>query len=405
MFSVAVVGLLWSGSLAVHGVPADQTYCIRLADGSEKSGGPAALDPRKGVSLPGGESWSLEQIVELRFPGQGALPSVPPSAAVHLHDGSFLVGAAIGGDDLHLVFELPGGPRAPINVDALYALFLGDGAERRDLALYTRRGETDILYRRRGGTRADFTTGTLLAFGEGELEFNYSLGDGSFPLSEVEGLILSMQLDLPDREGVQVDVDLWPDGSIQGEWVEIDANHLSLRPLFAEEALKIPRSSVRGLRPRGGTHRWLSDVDASRVVETPFIGGDDLFLFPYRRDRSVTGQPLQVAGRRYAKGLGCHARTRLEYDLAALGSPSRFVADVGVADEVLGLADRGAVQFVVLLDGTEVARTSTLRAGDAAVRVGPIQLQGHSTMTLLTDFAEGGDVADRAVWGSPLLFR
>jgi len=117
----------------------------------------------------------------------------------------------------------------------------------------------------------------------------------------------------------------------------------------------------------------------------------------------VTGRSLAVSGRSFAKGFGCHSRTRLEFTLTP--QKAQFEAWVGVADEVLDLADRGAIQFAVVLDGKEAWRSAVLRAGEPAVKVGPIALAGAKTLALVTDFGEGEDVADRGVWGEALLLR
>ena len=160
---------------------------------------------------------------------------------------------------------------------------------------------------------------------------------------------------------------------------------------------------LRALRFDGARHAWLSDRAPAKVEQTPYFGSADQFLFPWRPDRTVTGRPLAVGGRSFAKGFGCHSRTRLEFTLTP--QEAQFEAWVGVADEVLDLADRGAIQFAVVLDGKEAWRSAVLRAGEPAVKVGPIALAGAKTLALVTDFGEGEDVADRGVWGEALLLR
>ena len=108
-------------------------------------------------------------------------------------------------------------------------------------------------------------------------------------------------------------------------------------------------------------------------------------------------------GRRFGKGFGCHSRTTLKFELD--GSWTRFEAEVGLSDEVTSLPDHGAIEFRVLVDGQEKWRSKTIRGGEPATPVGPIALQGAKTLELVTDFGAGEDVADRGVWGAPLLLR
>ena len=103
------------------------------------------------------------------------------------------------------------------------------------------------------------------------------------------------------------------------------------------------------------------------------------------------------------QGLRLPLRTSLEFTLD--GRFSRFEAEVGVSDEVQALPDHGAIEFRVLVDGQERWKSPVLHGGDAPVSVGPIPLTGAKSITLVTDFGEGEDVADRGVWGFPLLYR
>ena len=69
---------------------------------------------------------------------------------------------------------------------------------------------------------------------------------------------------------------------------------------------------------------------------------------PYRRDASIEGHPLRLAGQVYDRGLGTQSRTFLAYRLVA--DDQRFQALVGLDDRAGAL---GSVVFRVLVDGRE----------------------------------------------------
>jgi hypothetical protein len=201
-----------------------------------------------------------------------------------------------------------------------------------------------------------------------------------------------------------VSADLWPDGMLRGEFVQYVDGDLRLIPMFCEEPVRIPTTLLRGLRFDTDRARWLSDLEPRAVEEVPYIGDADHFLYPHREDRTVTGRPLQVGGKRFAKGLGCHTRSRLSYDLGD-GGYATFRAEVGISDEVLSLGHQGAAVFRIELDGSEVFRSAQIHGGEQAVRVGPIDVTGAAQIALIADFGSDEDVADRVVWGDAILLR
>jgi hypothetical protein len=120
----------------------------------------------------------------------------------------------------------------------------------------------------------------------------------------------------------------------------------------------------------------------------------------WRRDRSAQGNPMTIAGRRVAKGLGVQADSVISFRVPA-GS-SEFRCDVGLDDEVASLAASGQVEFIVDVDGREVHRTPGLRPGEHA----PVQVPvaGARRLTLIVEGASltGWGHAD---WGDARFVR
>ncbi|MBL8843432.1 MAG: NPCBM/NEW2 domain-containing protein [Planctomycetes bacterium] len=341
----------------------------------------------------------LQEIVSVEYAATGARTAIGTMTA-RLHDGSRLLGKVVGGDEEEVQFELATGNTLAIPLDALHALFVGPRHAALDVAAFAPAEEGDTLHRRLevGG---DHTRGTLVALTPTGVRFDYSLGTGDFRYDEVEAVVLEQQVEPRAPKGVVVEADLLPDGTLIGELVRLTAAELVLKPLATEREVALPREALLGLRLRDGTRRWLSDLAPVEVRERPYLGGADDFLHPWRRDRSVTGQPLQCGGRRFGKGLGCHSRSELSFALPA--SARRFVAVVGISDEVLELPERGAVEFRVLVDGVERWKSGAVRGGEPAQALEALDVSGGKVLTLIADFGSGEDVADRAVWGEAVL--
>ena len=148
---------------------------------------------------------------------------------------------------------------------------------------------------------------------------------------------------------------------------------------------------------------FLSDLAPAVVEQAPYLGAAKDFLFPFQRDRSVSGRELVCSGQRFAKGLGVHSRAALTWNLE---EPfAFFYAFVGISDETLDLKAHGSIRFRVQVDGRQVFESPILRGGDKTVLLPLIPLKGATSLTLEADFADGFDSGDRGLWGQAFLIR
>lgn len=349
----------------------------------------------------GASSGSLEEVVAVDFrptPYRGEAPAL----TLRLHDGSRLVGRVTVSTDEEIEFALASGGSARFNLDAIRAVLAGPRHAEFDLARFATMADGDALFRRRevGG---DSTRGTVVAIAGEGVKFEYALGVGDFKWEDIEAVLLEEQEPPPPAKGLQVEVDLLPDGTLIGELLRVTATEVVLRRNGESAEWSLPRASVAALRLPSQSRIWLSQQEPIEVLQVPWLGGSDDFLFPWRRDRTVSGRPLVVAGQRFGRGIGCHSRCELAFAVPA--GARHFVASVGIADEVLTLPARGAVEFRVLLDGKELWKSGLLRGGEPATRLPPLAILGGKSLRLITDFAADEDIADRAVWGDALLLQ
>lgn len=109
-------------------------------------------------------------------------------------------------------------------------------------------------------------------------------------------------------------------------------------------------------------------------------------------NKSVSGSPLSIGGRKFAHGVGTHAASEFALDLH--GIARRFSAWVGVDDDA---QPPGSLTFQLLGDGKVLWASGVMRAGAPAKEVG-VDLQGVQRLTLRVGDAGDGNGMDHADW-------
>jgi hypothetical protein len=106
-----------------------------------------------------------------------------------------------------------------------------------------------------------------------------------------------------------------------------DGAELKVR-LVSGGDVAIPAARLAALDFSAGKIRYLSQLEPRDVKYVPFFD----ITHEYRRDRSLDGTPLTLAGKAWSRGLAIHSRTTLRYRIA--GDYSRFQAVAGIDDSV-----------------------------------------------------------------------
>jgi len=113
-----------------------------------------------------------------------------------------------------------------------------------------------------------------------------------------------------------------------------------------------------------------------------------------KKDRSISGRPLRIGGRTYAKGMGVHANAVLAYALKP--HFKRFVALVGL-DDAKSDDPRGSVAFEVYVDRRRLAQWTVTKAG--VVRPFNVAIPpGNKRIRLVVTDAGDGIACDHADW-------
>ncbi len=135
--------------------------------------------------------------------------------------------------------------------------------------------------------------------------------------------------------------------------------------------------------PAFAAETWLDELDLAEVT----TGWGEA-----RANRSNSGGPISIGGRRYERGAGVHAPSHAYFRIA--GGETTFEAKVGADDSVDG---EGTVVFQVLADGETLYDSGLMRKGEAAKDV-VVELTGRRMVELrVTDGGDGKNF-DHANW-------
>ncbi|MFJ9037498.1 NPCBM/NEW2 domain-containing protein [Streptomyces sp. NPDC102406] len=147
-------------------------------------------------------------------------------------------------------------------------------------------------------------------------------------------------------------------------------------------------AAVATAPPRGisalGDLPWLASTNGYGPVERDTSNGESA---------AGDGNPLTVGGVVYAKGLGVHASSSVDYYTAR--GCERVTAQVGVDDEK---GTKGTVAFEVWADGRKVASTGVLSNSDAPQALSADVTGAQVVRLVVTDGGDGID-SDHADWG------
>ena len=202
-----------------------------------------------------------------------------------------------------------------------------------------------------------------------------------------------------ETAGQRVAVFLKDGGKLQGELKSIDEKSLALRHRLLGN-VSLPLSRLAQVSFLGGRCQYLSDMEPAKTRE--HLGSLFLARLPFRQDSNVLGNPLKMGGKTYPKGLGVHAYSRLDYDIAK--GFKKFQATIGLDDSArpasqpAAAESTGAVVFRVLLDG-KLLKEKPMRFSDSPLDL-DLDIAGGSLLSLEVDFGgkDSSAALDRANW-------
>lgn len=317
--------------------------------------------------------------------------------------GERVRGVLVAQGEESLTIRIVGDARATLALEDVAALRYPARVPASWFAPIERPVEGDRLFRRKGET-LERIDGSVEAFSATAIQFHGALvGSLSVPWGDLVALFvesLGGRATAAKTALVPIVVDFEAGTRLRGGLVKLDRSGLLLERRGGDQIL-CPLEALSLALVEDGVLRYLSNVQASSApVSTPF--GDELGLtWPPRLDLAVTGTPLVAAGKTFARGLGVHAPSRMEWKLDSGVEALR--GRVAIDDSALRLATQGWVVFRVLVDGTKRFESPKLRAGDAPVAFSVDGLAGGKVLVLEVDPTSDSFAGDRANWLDLLL--
>lgn len=157
-------------------------------------------------------------------------------------------------------------------------------------------------------------------------------------------------------------------------------------------------SRIIGIEQLNGPVAWLSSLTPANITQTPYFGS---LAWPTKMDQTVSGRPIRFGARTYARGIGVHAYSKLEYPLD--GSYKGFRTQYAIAAD--GKTQFADVTVRLKLDGRTVHEQANFRAGVLSPVV-TIDLPAEARLlTLEVDYGAANDAQDHFNWIEPALLR
>ena len=246
---------------------------------------------------------------KLAFDSKAPAPTL--DARVYLTGDEQLFGRfeALGEDSLKL--RTPWGDELTVPLARVAGIYMGLAEHKESSESFARRlktrGAEDLLL-------ATSKDGEVVAIAgiaeksEGEkLFFHFEEKTRSLPLKQVEGLVLASRPEPERPSGVRPTFSMSGGLTVSGLWKDLDTQNWTIETAWGQ-LLKLPATEIRSVRFKGGQMTYLSDLEPTKVEETPYFGRHS----PYRKDVSLLGSPLRLDGQTYERGLAVHSRTRAE---------------------------------------------------------------------------------------------
>lgn len=299
-----------------------------------------------------------------------------------------LTGGNEGGDRIEL--QSPTLGSLTLAVDRLECLVLRpDAASARDLVLPDGASEALFLPAALGFDRI---AGALHQFGADGIRFQ--------PEGQKEPRWYSAR----DLVGLRIDGAEPQEGAAIAELVTRSGDRVALSAyefrgedlavtLLGGDQKQIAQDDVACLLRLDQGAQFASRLDPVRAVEASFAGDA---LMPWQRDLSANGAILSAGGRCYARGLGVHSRSRLEY-VVPKGAKSLLLR-VAFDDSAGQLRVRGHVAVAVRMGDAAPLFASELKPSDAPKTIPLIAVQEGQVVAFEVEFGEGRDLGDRVDW-------
>ena len=229
---------------------------------------------------------------------------------------------------------------------------------------------------------------------EGKMAFEPKDKEGQIEdvlLSDVYGVVLVSPLEI-EEEKRPYKVTLKNGTRFHNDWVALEKDTLKMRIIGGEE-VSVPWEEVRGVTVHSSRLVFLSDLNPTKSVSRSILA----LPREWKRDRSVTGLPIELSDQRFEKGLGMASGMALTF---AADDCELFVATVGLNADTGRL---GSCEYVVRAGGEELFRKTV--NGKDEPQVIKVDVRGRTDVTFAVEPGRDLDLSDHANWGDACFLK
>jgi len=325
-------------------------------------------------------------------------PTSAPAAAeeplrFELTDGSRFSGRITNASADELVVRLWGSRTCRLAADAVRAIVAtsASAAARHEITAAQQSSEDaqDVAIVARGEDVV-VLRGVVKRIDPQRVLFTWSGREVALPWERVGGLVFAR----PTPRGASCTITLLGGDVFAGRVAAGDDESLTLQSGVFDN-LVLPWSRVERIDCRSERLVFLSDLEPRHYEFHPFFDKH----WDFARDKTLTGKPIRLGGRRYDKGITMHSRSGLAYRLD--GAFRQFAAEAGIVDEMDG---RGCVALRVIGDGEVLWEAACVRGGEPPRQV-LVDIGGIEELVLIVDYDQDLDLSDHACWAFARLIR
>ncbi len=246
-------------------------------------------------------------------------------------------------------------------------------------------------------SNGDRASGIVIDVNETRVKISSASGDLDVPLDAIDAILFASAGRPPAGAGPTFRLRLGDGSTFTALSVRVQGDRVSLG-LSDKTSRELPLSAVGGIEQLNGPVSWLSSRAPDQAIQVPFFGSSS---WPTRMDQTVSGKPIEFAGRRFFRGIGVHAYSRLDYALD--GRYEVFRTQYAIATDLR--REFADVTVCIKLDGRVVHEQKDFRAGTLAPVVMIDLPKSAKVLTLEVDFGAANDTQDHFNWIEPALLR
>jgi hypothetical protein len=189
-------------------------------------------------------------------------------------------------------------------------------------------------------------------------------------------------------------------GAMLGDWA--DVKNIEFKPSKGSDITKVVLANFEWTVPeheRSGPARRSLDLQGAltgKVFLRKEAASSIESFWRVLNDKGVEGKPLSVGGKKYERGLGVHAPSRITFPLN--GKFAVFHVVPGPDD-----AHKGLLEMKVFVDGKEVFASGTVRSSGFQAKALDISVAGAKELALVVTDAGDGKGGDHASWADAYL--